>query len=277
MPSPETDPLFDRMSSWGRSKLQELQAAGTNLRNNFRATPDDAPTALAASADYLDLLDSLDSALPGTAVAPAATGAVTPDDAAQTGLLLQVDRDGGLRRIQLGDAAKQLAAGLPLVIGGAGDTLSSLVGDVFASGAAMGGNGMLVQYVGIDRTQFDPATALVRLEPNLLKTAALQMLNSALNEVGHHSTVVSHGFACWVVNRALRALPETLVAYAQNLQLDAMGPVEALQDLVTAKQDGLGAICHVQTSEGRDALVRDYQVPQTMLAQLPVDIGAPAQ
>lgn len=271
MALPLTDPLFDGLSDWGRSKLQALQDAGADLRNNFRTTPDDPVSALAASAGYLDLLDSLEGAVAG---AQPAAGSVPADDLAQTGLLLQVGSAGDVRRLRLGEAASQMVAGLPLVIGGAGDPLATLVLDAYASGAALGGQGLLMQYTGINRAQFEPAAALAVLEPNVLKTAALQVLGSCLNEAGHASTVVSHGFACWVVNRSLRALPENLVAFAQNLEIDALGPADALQDLVHAKQDGLGAICHVQTRNGQLALANDFNVPSAMLAALPVDLAA---
>jgi hypothetical protein len=274
MSSPQTDPLFDGMSDWGRAKLAALADAGTALRDNFRATPDDPLSALAASSDYLDLLDSLDGATASSGVAPAESSKVPPADADRTGLILSVGSAGDVTPLQTGDAAKHFVTGLPLVISGAGASLLSLVMEAYSSGAALGGTGALVQYVGIDASQFQAAAGLARLEPNLLKTAAFEILCSCMNEAGYASTIVSNGFACWVVNRALRALPETLVAFAQNLQIDALGPPDVMQDLVQVKQAGLGALCHVQTDAGRVALAHDFGMSSAAIAQLPVDIGS---
>lgn len=274
MSSPQTDPLFDGMSDWGRSKLQALADAGTTLRDSFRATPDDPASALASASAYLDLLDSLDGATSGTGVAPAVSSTVSPADAARTGLILHVGSANDVTPLRTGDAAAQFVNGLPLVVGGAGASLVSLMLEAYSSGPALGGNGALVQYVGIDASQFQAAAGLVRLEPNLLKTAAFEILCSCMNEAGYASTIVANGFACWVVNRALRALPETLVSFAQNLQIDALGPPDVMQDLVQVKQAGLGALCHVQTDAGRTALARDFGLPAATIAQLPVDIGA---
>ena len=135
-------------------------------------------------------------------------------------------------------------------------------------------NGLVLQYAGIDRQHWAPDKAMRVLEANLLQAAAAQVLNSAMNKAGRRCLVVSTGFGCWVANRALQMLPLRKVWFARNLQIDALGSHEVMNELRRAKRGGFGAICHVQGRRAREALAHGFKVPQAALKAMPVDIRA---
>lgn len=270
MANPESDPLFQGVSALGRSQLGSLHDVVDELSINLKTMP--PADALGASGRYRALLRDIDQ-LVVDAAGDGEGPAVSKDDAQRTGQLLHTDIDGRFLPIGMADAAGLLAQGLPLLVAGAGSSMSALLSGTEGLRSTVGSAGIVVQFVGIDRQHWNTDKAIGRLEANIVKTAALMVWNSALNRAGIGSVVIAHGFACWVINRALQALPESAVTYARSLQLDAMGDADVLQDLVRAKQGGLGAICHLQSAHARQALASEFGVPAAVLAALPVDLA----
>ena len=273
MVNPETDALFDGMSAWGRSRLRGLHDVVDELSTNLRSQP--PADALAASGGYRSLLRDIDLMVVDTAGEGGGPD-VSPQDAALTGQLLHARIDGSFLPVSLPDAAALHADGLPLLVAGAGQPSSALLLETPDLRSTVGAAGLVLQFVGIDRQHWTVAKAIGRLEANIVRTAALMVLNSALNSAKIDSVVIAHGFACWVVNRALQALPESAVTYARSLQIDAMGDADVLQDLMRCKQGGLGAICHLQSLSGRAALAAEFGISAQVLAALPVDLAPSA-
>lgn len=270
MANPEADPLFQGVSASGRSQLRSLQGVVDELSINLKAMP--SADALGASGHYRALLRDIDQ-LVVEAAGDGEGPAVSKEDAQRTGQLLHADIDGRFLPIGMADAAGLLSKGLPMLVAGAGSSMSALLSEAEGLRGTVGGAGLVVQFVGIDRQHWSTDKAISRLEANIVRTAAFMVLNSALNRAGIGSVAIAHGFACWVVNRALQALPESAVTYARCLQLDAMGGADVLQDLVRAKQGGLGAICHLQSASARQALASEFGVSPAVLAALPVDLA----
>jgi hypothetical protein len=261
------------LSGQGRGYLADLIASCDGLRSALKQGARDVKAALYQAGAYTSVLDGMDT----MGVDGAEDGAgpdVPPEDAGQTGQLLWIDPDGGCFSVTLRAAVTEhLADGVGFVIAGAGGTLDELVAEIAAWRGQLGLKGLIVQYVGIDQQHWAPEKAEKLLEMNLLQTAAIQVLNSALNETGHPCLVISQGFGCWVVNRALQGLPVQQVWYARNLQIDALGSPEVLADLTSAKKGGFGAICHVQSDYARAELAGTFGVSETTLKALPVDIS----
>lgn len=126
--------------------------------------------------------------------------------------------------------------------------------------------------MGIDQAHWEPEQAEPALEVNLLQTAALLALNSAMNKVKQPSVTIAHGFGCWVVNRALHLLPREHVWFARSMQLEAIGPRDAMKVLISAKENGLGAICSVQSATTGDALQQQFGTAKAAVADLPIDL-----
>jgi hypothetical protein len=262
------------LSREGRNVLADLEKSCDELRAALKGNARGITAALYQAAKFGEVLDAID----GMGAGLAAEGAgpdVPAEEASRTGELLWIDPDRKCFSVTLRAAATEhVANGVAFVIAGAGATLADLVAELPAWRGQMGLNGLIVQFVGIDRQHWAPDEAEKLLELNLLQTAAIQVLNSALNETGHMCVVISHGFGCWVVNRALQGLPVEQVWYAHNLQIDALGSPEVLADLTSAKKGGFGAICHVQGDAARAELAGTFGVPEAMLKSLPVDISA---
>jgi hypothetical protein len=264
-------PYLASLSRQGLQYLADLGKSCEGLRSALKKSTR-AEDALSQAGGFTDVLDAIDN----MGVAAAAEGAgpdVPAEDAGRTGELLWIDPEGRCFSVTLRDAlTKHVADGVGFVIAGAGGKLSDLLLELPMWRGRLGLNGLIVQYVGIDQQHWAPEKAEKLLEMNLLQTAAIQVLNSALNEAGHPCLVISQGFGCWVVNRALQGLQVPQVWYAHNLQIDALGSPEVLADLTSAKKGGFGAICHVQGDGARAELATTFGVPDATLQALPVDI-----
>ena len=273
MPQADKDYLAG-ISRQGSGVVAQLVAALDPLRAAFAAHKDDVARALYAAPDFAAVLDAVDSMGSGAGAGGGGSG-VPPAEAAFTGTLLRVDPFGGIFDITLAEAlTSHVANGNPFVIAGAGAPLADLLEEIPAWRGQIGLDGLIVQYVGIDRQHWSPDKAVTLLELNLLQAAAAQALNSAMNEAGLKAVVISHGFGCWVANRALLGLPLRKVWFARNLQLDPLGSPAVMADLISAKDGGYGAITNVQGKVARAALSEEFEVPHEMLKSMPVDITA---
>ncbi|SMX37468.1 hypothetical protein MAA8898_01154 [Maliponia aquimaris] len=195
-------------------------------------------------------------------------------DAARNADLYHIDGLGRVTSMTMASALERhMVAAQPFVIAGAGTGFEALVQASRSWLGTFATDGMVVQYVGLDPQHWDPDTALAFLEKNIVCTAAVLVCNSCLNKAGHEASIVAHGFGCWVVNRTLRLLPRDMTWYASVMQMDALGSAAAMDDLLAAKNEGLAAICHVQSSEARANLADKFRIPKDVLSQLPVDIA----
>lgn len=263
-------PYLASLSDDGLRVLSLLKQSCDELGKALKAefSIEDALSAAVAFKEVLDAIDGM-----GVNSSDGAGPDVPGDDAGRTGQLLRIDPEGGIFSVTLREAATEhVAHGVAFVIAGAGRTLDDLVAEFPTWRGQLGLNGLIVQYVGIDQQHWSPERAERLLEMNLLQTAAIEVLNSALNEAGHPCVVISQGFGCWVVNRALQGLPLEKVWCANNLQIDALGSPEVLADLTSAKKGGFGAICHAQSHRARAELATTFGVLEATLTALPVDI-----
>ena len=258
-------------SRQGQGCVAGLAVAAKELFDAFSKNPSRVDAAIYQAARFRQIIDDIDGM--GVLAGEGGGEDVPAEDAARTGLLLYVDPYGAVSSIDLKTAATvHLAGGLPFVISGAGTTLANLLSEVPSWRGGLGMNGLVVQFVGIDPSHWAPSLAEPLLEINLLQAAAMQLLNGVMNAFGKPAVVISQGFGCWVANRALLLLSAEQVWHARNLQFDALGPPESMVALTSAKKDGFGTICHVQSSAARSLLHDQFGLSETTLAALPVDL-----
>jgi hypothetical protein len=263
------DNLFDQLSTAGNNALIRLQsmdgAVGDAIAAARGGRVDWDP-------DFLDLLAQIDRMKPDSdAVRHGAH--VAPEYGAMTGLMLGLAKGRRVKVIALSDVIDRMAAGQAVFIGGADTGLPAFVDQAVRLQGATGGHDLVLQYVGLDAEHWQLPAAVRLLEVNVLKTAVIQLVNSALNlKGGAKSAVVSTSFAAWLVNRSLQALKRESTAGARNLQIDAFGPVEALQELRVVKQANFGRICNARSNWAHPQMAARFEVPPAVLAQLPVDV-----
>lgn len=266
------DLFSNHLSTLGNTALVRLQGEHTSVTNAIAAAQGGRVN---WAHDWLSLLDQIDALSPNPNLERHGDN-VSPEDTALTAALVGMSRGRRLQELTLAQAIDRMAAGQVVVIGGADSAFRTFVGSVSRLQMRFGGHDLMFQYVGLDARHWRLPDAVTLLEVNLLKTAALQLVNAALNEHGRKSTIVSTGFATWLVNRALRALPRTATAGARNLQIDALGPVEALQELAIVKRANYGRICNARSASAAHSLSTRFNIPAATLAQLPVDLQPPS-
>lgn len=264
---------------WNNLFANQLSTQGNNTLLRLQGQHGDVNNAVAASvggsiqwsSGWLSLLELIDALTPNPNDVRHGAN-VTAEDAALTAAMVGLSQGRRLRELTLADSVDRMAAGQLVVIGGADAAFDAFVGDASRLQTRFGGKDLVLQYVGLDAEHWRLPDAVGLLEVNLLKTAALLLVNAALNDHGRKSTIVSTGFATWLVNRAMRALPRAAMAGARNLQIDAVGPLEALQELTVVKLANYGRICNARSAGAAHALTTRFAIAAGDLAHLPVDV-----
>ena len=267
----ERDELDAGLSQQARNSLQKIIDAGQELQAALKTHKTDVEKALKASRRLQVYFMGADKSGQGLS----GHGPSVPEaDTVRNADMYHMDGRGRVTSMTMSSAVERhMVAAQPFVIAGAGTGFETLVQSSLSWLGTFAQDGMVVQYVGLDPQHWDPDTALAYMEKNIVCTAAVLVCNSCLSEAGHDASIVAHGFGCWVVNRTLLLLPRDMTWYASVMQMDALGPQAAMDDLVAAKNKGLAAICHVQSAEARATLADKFRIPEDVLSQLPVDIA----
>ncbi|MBJ6370649.1 hypothetical protein [Sedimentitalea arenosa] len=263
--------LLDGLSRQAANQIKsDTVQAGAELRKALAATHGDLSKAFQVTRKLNILL----SGLGDTGQDLSGHGPVVGEaDAALNGEVFHVDALGRTTSPKIGQSIIDHAShNKPFVIAGAGAPFADVLVSARAWHASMATDGMFVHYVGLDPAHWDPSVAVPYLEKNILCTAALLVCSACANEAGQNANIIGHGFGCWILNRALRILPNDLTYYANVMQMDPIGPQGALDEMIAAKAEETAAICHVQSATARATLSDTYQLSEDYLNKLPVDV-----
>jgi len=270
MSDQDFDTLFGTLAQQTQNSFASLEDVSDDVKTAIKARSASDPVEW--SEGFLQVLDSIDQTQVDTSLERHDPN-VPADDAQFTGTMMQLDHDRNAVVLTMHEVVDRMASGVPVFIGGADASLEELFDEAIDALDPLATDTILVQYVGLDRMHWKLPDAVAKLEVNIAKTAAIQLVNAALNSAGIAHVVIATSFGAWMVNRAMRALPADMLAEARNLQIDGFGPLEAMQELAAVKLANYGRICNVRTGVSDSVAAAAFGLAAGDLAKLPLDLN----
>ena len=264
----QMDELFGTLSPTAIDKLGQMRRLTQQINQSIASA---GGGSVDWSGSFLDLLDDIED-LDVDNLLVRHGPRVPPEDAARTGMMIRLDNKHNAVEIKLAAALDHMSQREPVWIGGADGSIADFLGDAASMIKTLGSEAIILQFLGLDRTHWQLPDAVAKVETNIVKTTAIQLVSAGLNAAGIPSVVVSNSFAAWLVNRSMRAMPREVFAHARNLQIDGFGPLDAMQELTIVKSENYGKITNVRSALAIAIVAPKFGLSASDLDKLPLDL-----